>query len=234
MVIPEEEYNRLIQAIETVMAIPFIADVEAFVWEAIVHYVKDLSIPDAVQRGRKKLLFDVVHPNGTGWSCKTLQWSLESPTCEFVIARADVFKKSVDLIGEQLDRDSPVEEIGFALLELWRNKVTGDMQTQRVIDPQLSLLLKQKGRPGKYALLETPLVVPNAEDMEWVWTDETKTGLQGHENEELKFRWYPNQTQLFEVFPIDEAVRFDISIMRLPVNEVVDAIQDRLRHHRLL
>lgn len=103
--VPSGEKARLTQAIRAALAVPFIAGIEGYVWEAIFHYVKGLPLPDPRADLRKKLLFDAVSPSdGIGWSLKAVQ---KTPTIgstfEVVIQRADVMKKRAALGFPNID-----------------------------------------------------------------------------------------------------------------------------------
>ncbi len=99
-----KERARLTQAIRAALAVPFVAGVEGYVWEAVFHYVKDLPLPDPHSDLRKKSLFDAVSANdGIGWSLKAVQKTpTVGSTFEVVIQRADVMKKRA-VLGFQVD-----------------------------------------------------------------------------------------------------------------------------------
>ena len=124
------ERIRLKQAIRAALAVPFIAGVEGYVWEAVFHYVKGLPLPDPHADLRKKLLFDAVSTkDGIGWSLKAVQ---KTPTIgttfEVVIQRADVMKKRVGLGFPKLTLDSSPRTIGAAVLKHWQDKMRVDSQ----------------------------------------------------------------------------------------------------------
>ncbi len=90
------EKERLKDGIRAAFAVPFIDDVEDFIWEAIFSYAKNIPLSDPLTTIRKKLLFDIVDTKASiGWSAKTILWQIR-PHCEFevVIQRADILKKS--------------------------------------------------------------------------------------------------------------------------------------------
>jgi len=91
-----KERARLTQAIRAALAVPFIAGVEGYVWEAVFHYVKGLPLPDPHADLRRKLLFDAVSKKGgIGWSLKAVQKTpTVGATFEVVIQRADVRKSA--------------------------------------------------------------------------------------------------------------------------------------------
>lgn len=197
------EYEQIERALHAAAAVPFIAEVENFVWESIWAYSQGLPNPS---RRRKKLLYDIVDPNNKiGWSAKTLQWPHNNGTCEFVIQRADVIKKREDLGYPGLSVEtSPPQELGTAVLKHWRLKVENDKEAQGVTDSRLALLLKLRGTDLVYPY-EEPLTVPNADDLEWRWTNDNKTGLQARDaSGNLRYRWYQNQKQLFESFDLED------------------------------
>lgn len=90
----ESQLQRLKVGIKSSLSIPLIDSLEDFIWEAIFCYSKGIELVDPLFTLRKKLLFDVVDiPTKTGWSAKSLQWSIYK-NCEFelVIQRADILK----------------------------------------------------------------------------------------------------------------------------------------------
>lgn len=95
----DNEIERLSQAIIATIASPLIGSIEDYTWEAIFHYVKDIPLSDPAL-GRSKLLDDAVDlVTKTGWSLKSLQLNSLNFTSPFlfVIQRADVIKKSIQL-----------------------------------------------------------------------------------------------------------------------------------------
>ena len=98
----------------------------------------------------------------------------------------------------------------------------------------MCILLKSRDRK-RYAYFESQLVEYSAEDLKWGWTNETKTGLQAKRNydNQLVFRWYPNQKQFFERFMLPRnAYTFNIEPVRLSTHDIVAlllaTLQDRL------
>lgn len=84
-----------------------------------------------------------------------------------------------------------------------------------------------------YAFLEEDLSDYNPDELEWRWTTETKTGLQGIQKKDgfCVFRWYPNQKQFFERFILPEnAYIFSIEPKRLSIDAVVDLLLDHLNN----
>jgi hypothetical protein len=139
------ERKRLVSALRVGLSIPVIDDVEDFIWEAIFAYVKGLDLAAI----RNKRLFDAVGRKGEGWSLKTLVWpKLTAGTpFEFVIQRADIFKKSTDLgFLEELARTSDVTDLGRALILHWNRKWETDSAAQNVTDPRVAVLLKSVAR----------------------------------------------------------------------------------------
>lgn len=199
--------------------IPFIDDIEDFVWEVIWAYSQGLPTPES---DRSKRLFDVVDERQRiGWSAKTLVWGLDKVTCEFVIQRADVVKKAALLGFPGLSLMSPADELGAAVLEHWRMKVDADKAFQGVDTARLALLLKSRDR-RTLVPYEEELHVPSSHQVEWHWTDQHRSGLQGFENGELRFRWYPNQKQLFEIIPLRPSQpRITIAAERLTMQELI-------------
>ena len=83
-----KEKQRLVEAIRAVYAIPFVDDIEDYIWEAIFTYSKDIPSVDPLTNIRSKNLFDVVDKKSKiGWSIKAAQVAQNSITlpCEFEI-----------------------------------------------------------------------------------------------------------------------------------------------------
>jgi hypothetical protein len=221
--------KRLTKALAYCYSVPFIDDVEDFVWEAIWSYGIDTEAPDPLNRSKR--LFDITDSSKRiGWSAKTLVWRFEtSKECEFVIQRADVFKKAKELGFKPLNEDSDPQEIGNAVLEHWTRKVKEDMNVQGVDDPRVTILLKNLVAKDsevvlKWAVLEEELVLPNRDEVVWNWTNGDRLGLQGVRKSDgfVLFRWYRNQKQLFErmKFPSNLGVR-EISITRKSAEQIL-------------
>ncbi len=201
----EFSLENLVLALEVCYSIPIIDDVEDFVWEAVWAHLNGVGAPDPLRR--HKLLFDVVdNSSKIGWSAKTLVWAFEvAAQCEFVIQRADVFKKADELGFGHLDRDSDPELIGEAIRIHWLRKVQEDSVAQSVSTRKIAILLKDRQR-RRFGVIEEELEVPDKDELIWAWTNESKTGLQGRSSTDgqLKYRWYANQKQLFEVLPLSK------------------------------
>jgi len=123
-VLTENEIERLRQAIVATIASPLIGSIEDYTWEAIFHYVKNISLADPAL-GRSKLLYDAVDPvTATGWSLKSLQLNNLTTvnTFLFVIQRADIIKKSVQLGFPGLTETSSPDELGAAIIQHWNEK----------------------------------------------------------------------------------------------------------------
>ena len=230
----DDEKERLINGIQATFAIPFIDDIENFIWEAIFAYTKNIPIIDPLTHIRSKRLFDVVDDNRKiGWSIKAVQHQINLP-CQFevVIQRADIFKKATELGFNELSLNSFPEELGVALLKHWYDeKVNKDAQFQGVEDRRVCILLKSRDRRS-YAYFESELVEYFPEDLRWEWTNETKTGLQAKRNSDnqLVFRWYPNQKQFFERFVLPrEAYTFNIEPVRLLTHDIVALLLAKLQ-----
>ena len=211
---------------------PFIDDVEDFIWEAIFCYVKNIPLVDPLTNIRKKRLFDIVDPStSVGWSAKALQSGVDiSRHFELVIQRADIFKKSQELGFNSLSVASPPEDLGLALLRHWYGKVYEDAEAQGVTNRRMCILVKSKDRKT-YGFLEEDLSDYEPPELYWIWTNETKTGLQGIRKKDkfCVFRWYPNQKQFFERFILPENTHiFSIEPTRLPMDEVVDLLLSQL------
>lgn len=220
-----DEIKRLTDALRAAFAIPFIDDIEDFIWERIFAYVRGIPLPDPLFEIRRKRLFDIVDPEQQiGWSAKALQWTVKpNQTFELVIQRADIFKKYADLGFPELSRDSAPQILGRALLEHWYRKIDDDSEAQNVRQKRVCILLKSRDR-RRFAYYEGDLNRYTADSLEWKWTNTTKTGLQGlrYTDGFCVFRWYPNQKQLFERFILpDDAYIFDLEPQRLHLQEVV-------------
>jgi len=212
----EKEIERLKNGIVAAFATPFVDDLEDYVWEAIFSYMKDIPLIDTLTNTRRKLLFDVIDKeNAIGWSAKALRTTV-NPLSEFelVIQRADIFKKAVALGFDALNLASPTDQLGKALLKHWyEGKVYPDAKNQHVVDKRVCILLKSRNLK-RFALYEDRLEEYKQDDLEWHWTDDSRTGLQGIRKEDgfCIFRWYPNQKQLFERFTLPEnAPIFDLN-----------------------
>jgi len=227
------EIERIKIGIQVAFAVPFIDDIEDFIWEAIFSYAKNIPLVDPLTNIRKKHLFDVVDlKTSIGWSAKACQWSI-SPGCAFelVIQRADIFKKGEALGFENLSVDSPTEVLGEALLKHWTLKIESDESAQNVKEKRTCILLKSKDR-RKYAFIEDALHEYSADELEWFWTDENRVGLQGVRKSDgfCTYRWYPNQKQLFERFTLpDEALIFELEPKRLPIDYIVKELIKQLK-----
>lgn len=228
----DAEKKKLADGVSAVLSLPFIDDVEDFIWEGIFCHVKDLPLQDSLLEKRSKRLFDIVDENNhIGWSAKALQWPLKLPAeIELVIQRADIFKKAKLLGYESLSKDTDVSILGEALLRHWNSKIIEDASIQNVVDSRVCILIKSRDRK-KFAYLEEKLRVYNSEELVWHWTDDSRTGLQGvHRETGLKvFRWYPNQKQLFERFQLTvDTYCFELTPRRLPIAKAFSIIATNL------
>ena len=228
------EKERLKKGISAIMSLPFVDDLEDYLWEAVFAYTKEVTLIDPFTTIRSKRLFDVVDTeNRIGWSAKALQWPITTIPCEFelVIQRADIFKKAELLGFPPLTKESDPQQLGAALLKHWYvEKVEKDALLQGVDDGRVCILVKARNRQ-KFAYLEEDVADYRADELAWRWTDESKTGLQGVRRSDgfIAFRWYPNQKQLFERFRLtDSAFIFELQPQRLPLAETIDYISERL------
>lgn len=230
-----QEKGRLKNGIRAAYAVPFVDDVGSFVWEAVFAYVKDVPCVDPLCGRRSKRLYDVVDPvKHIGWSAKSLQWGSVKGDLRFelVIQRADIFKKCKMLGFPILERDSATETLGRALLIHWYNKVYQDADKQGVNDLRICILVKSNDR-RRYAYFEEDIEIFEPKQLEWQWTDETKTGLQGISvaDGDCVFRWYPNQKQLFKSFVLPKDIyQFRLTPKRLPVVVAVETLVETLSH----
>ncbi len=208
MHVNEEEARRALEGISSAYSTPYIDDVEDYVWESIWTYAKGLPSSDRLHRSKR--LFDVVDPaTGRGWSAKTLVVADLTPgrEFEFVIQRADIIKKQLELGFSGLSISvSSAQDLGDAVLAHWRRKVIEDSAFQGVSDPMVAILLKNRSRT-RFAVIEEPLPVPRDDEITWQFTRDDRTGLQGRsvQSGSVLFRWYPNQTQLFERRTVPES-----------------------------
>jgi hypothetical protein len=195
-----DERKRLVDAVRIGFTIPLIDDVEDFIWEAIFSYVKGTSL----SQSRNKRLFDVVDTEGTGWSLKTLVWNRMRPgdSFEFVIQRADIFKKAEALgFKRGLRQDSDTADLGAALIRHWNMKYEADREHQGVHEARIALLLKDTRRSA-FAYVEYAYPPLRERDFTWRWSKEGGYGLQGFERGSLRLKWYYGQKQLFQVFEV--------------------------------
>lgn len=235
----ENEIERLRQAIVATIASPVIGSIEDYTWEAIFHYVKDIPLSDPAL-GRSKLLYDAVDiTTATGWSLKSLQLNNLTPgnTFFFVIQRADIIKKAIQLGFPGLTEQSSPNELGAAIVQHWNEKITSSQTVQGVINSYEGILLKTiKGY--EYIYCEFPLNPLDPNMFSWAWTVDRITGksgagLQGSIAGKTELVWYKNQKQLFRGRTIPpEAVLIRIDRTRLTldryVQTVLSALQDQL------
>lgn len=227
-VVDSDVEARLRAALTSCFATPFIDDVEDFVWESVWAYAMRLALPDPLSRTKR--LFDVVDvKNHIGWSAKTLKWATSASSCEFVIQRADVFKKADELGFKGLTIDSPAQRIGDAVLTHWLQKVNSDSSVQGVKDKRVCILFKDQSRRN-LSVAEGALHIPDHGDISWNWTDNTKTGLQGkHPDGSVVYRWYRNQKQLFERMNMPKALlTLQLSGSRLSADTFNEAVLSAL------
>src|SRR5450759_3445225 len=121
----KSEKTRLRNGLQAAFEIPIIDDVEDYVWEAVFHYVKNIPLKNPITQGRTKELFDAVAPDGRGWSLKTLLCSNQDvgSNFEFIIQRADIFKKAVNLgFAAGLHANSVTDDLGKAIVRHWNAK----------------------------------------------------------------------------------------------------------------
>lgn len=226
-----EEIEKLKQAIIATIASPVIGSIEDYSWEAIFHYVKNLPLADPAL-GRSKLLHDAVDiTTRTGWSLKTLQLNSLAPGTPFlfVIQRADVIKKAVQLGSPGLTENSSPADIGAAIIKHWNEKITVSRLAQGVTTSYEGILLKTiKGI--EYVYGEYPLNLLDPTIFSWAWTIDRNTGgtgagLQGSVAGKTELVWYKNQKQLFKAQTIStQAVRITIERNRLTLNNYVKTI----------
>jgi hypothetical protein len=228
----EDEKQRLTKALRAAFAIPFIDDIEDYIWEAVLAYAKNIPLVDPFSSTRAKDLFDFVDTSaGVGWSAKALQWQV-APEVEFelVIQRADIFKKASELGFGRLSSKSPPEDLGAALLTHWHQKVDGDAKKQGVSEKRVAILVKSLDR-RTFAYYEDLIALYSREELRWKWTDRTRTGLQGIRKRDrfVVYRWYPNQKQFFERFTLPkDAYVFTLDPKRIQLPSLVELIDREL------
>lgn len=235
----DSEIERLSQAIIATIASPVIGSIEDYTWEAIFHYIKDIPLSDPAL-GRSKLLYDAVDlVTKTGWSLKSLQLNslnFASPFL-FVIQRADVIKKAVQLGFPGLTEQSLPNELGSAIIQHWNEKIILSQAAQSVVNSYEGILLKTiKGY--EYIYCEFPLNPLDPNTFSWAWTVDKTTGgsgagLQGSVAGKTELVWYKNQKQLFRARTIPtQAVRVTVARNRLTldryVKTVLSALQDQI------
>lgn len=223
-----DQLERIQKGLRAAIAVPFIDDIEDYVVEAILEYTKGIEGIDPFTNIRSKLLYDVVDTkNKIGDSVKSLKWAFTVGTeFEVVIQRADIFKKSASLGFGHLNMSTDPQTLGAALLEHWRRKVEADAAVQHVKDRRIFVLLKSKNN-RQFAFLEEDIRLYRPQELTWIWTDETKTGLQGIRNEDQMcvYRWYPNQKQFFERFKLPSRIQqIELEPIRLKKAQVVDIL----------
>ncbi|MEH1840397.1 MAG: hypothetical protein V7L20_16945 [Nostoc sp.] len=235
----DNEIERLSQAIIATIASPVIGSIEDYTWEAIFHYVKDIPLSDPAL-GRSKLLYDAVDlVTKTGWSLKSLQLNSLNFTNPFlfVIQRADVIKKAVQLGFPGLTEQSLPNELGSAIIQHWNQKIILSQATQSVVNSYKGILLKTiKGY--EYIYCEFPLNPLDPNTFSWAWTVDRTTGvsgagLQGSVAGKIELVWYKNQKQLFQARTIPtQAIRITVERTRLTldryVETVLSALQDQI------
>ncbi|MDJ0615821.1 MAG: hypothetical protein QNJ63_03570 [Calothrix sp. MO_192.B10] len=232
----EPEIEKLKQAIIATVASPVIGSIEDYTWEAIFHYVKNIPLSDPAL-GRSKLLYDAVDTTtADGWSLKSLQLSSlnTGDSFLFVIQRADVIKKAVQLGFPGLTEQSSPHELGTAIIQHWNEKIISSQATQNVVNSYEGILLKTiKGY--EYVYCEFPLYTFDPNTFSWAWTVNKKTGkkgagLQGSIAGKTELVWYKNQKQLFRArtIPLD-AVRITVKRTRLTFDQYVETVISALQ-----
>ncbi|WP_414564232.1 MULTISPECIES: hypothetical protein [unclassified Anabaena] len=221
------------------MASPMIGSIEDYTWEAIFHYIKDIPLSDPAL-GRSKLLYDAVDlVTKTGWSLKSLQLNRLNlgSTFFFVIQRADIIKKAIQLGFTGLTEQSSPNELGSAIIQHWNEKIISSQVAQSVVASYESIFLKTiKGY--EYIYCEFPLHPLDPNQFTWAWTVDKITGrsgagLQGSIAGKIELVWYKNQKQLFRARTIPtQAVRITVDRTRLTldryVETVISALEDQI------
>jgi hypothetical protein len=235
----ESEIERLRQAVVATIASPVVGSIEDYTWEAIFHYLKDIPLSDPAL-GRSKLLYDAVEAaTATGWSLKSLQLKKFTAVNAFlfVIQRADIFKKAIQLGFPGLTEQSSPNELGAAIIQHWNEKIISSQAVQGAVNSYEGILLKTI-RGYEYIYCEFPLNPLDPSAFSWAWTVDRTTGglgagLQGSIAGKTELIWYKNQKQLFRARTIPpEAVHIRVERTRLTldryVQTVISALQDQL------
>lgn len=221
----KSEKARLRIGLRVAFAIPIIDDVEDYVWEAVFHYVKNIPLKNPITQGRTKELFDAVAPDGRGWSLKTLLCSGQEvgSNFEFVVQRADIFKKAIDLgFPAGLHAHSAPKNLGKALVRHWNAKFQKDSKAQKVTDARICILLKNRPRKD-FTYVEFGYPPLNEKGYEWSWSKQDGLGLKGFREQQVHFKWYHGQKQLFEVFQIPkEAYKFQLDWKRMELKDFME------------
>lgn len=231
----DDEITRLRQAIIATIASPVIGSIEDYTWEAIFHYVKNIPLLDP-SLGRSKLLYDAVDlVTQTGWSLKSLQLNKLNLGSQFlfVIQRADIIKKAVQLGYPGLSEESSPNMLGAAIIQHWNEKILSSQAAQNIVNSYESILLKTiKGY--EYIYCEFPLYPLDPNIFSWAWTVDKRTGLsgaglQGTVEGKTELIWYKNQKQLFRARTIPEqAVRITVERTRLTLQRYVETVLSAL------
>jgi hypothetical protein len=220
----EAEKTKLRDGLLAAYSVPLIDDVVGYVWEAIFHHVKGIKLADPITEGRNKQLFDAVAADGRGWSLKTLVWANQTVgfNFEFVIQRADIFKKAVELgFKKGLNAKSTPNSLGKALVRHWNAKFKRDSKAQKVSDPRVCILMKDLARKN-FTYVEFGYPSLNENDYTWAWSKQDGLGLKGSKNGVTRFKWYHGQKQLFEVFQIPkEAYKLQVDWKRRTLTDFV-------------
>lgn len=218
------EKGRLREGLLAAFSVPVIDDVEDYVWEAVFHHVKNIELVDPIKQGRTKQLFDAVAEDGRGWSLKTLVWENQEigSSFEFVIQRADVFKKARDLgFSRGLSSSSAPRSLGKALVRHWNAKFEKDSAEQDVSDPRVCILLKDSARRN-FTYVEFAYPPLKEDDYTWRWARTGGAGLKGIRDDRTRFKWYHGQKQFFEVFQIPEqAYKFELDWRRPSLKDFI-------------
>jgi hypothetical protein len=230
-VLTENEIERLRHAIIATIASPVIGSIEDYTWEAIFHYVKNIPLSDPAL-GRSKLLYDAVDKtSATGWSLKSLQLNslnVINPFL-FVIQRADIIKKAVQLGFPSLTEQSSPAELGAAIVQHWNEKIISSQAAQNIRNSYEGILLKTiKGY--EYSYCEFPLNPLDPKIFSWAWkvdrvTGRSGVGLEGSIAGKTELVWYKNQKQLFRARTIPpEAVSIKVDRTRLTLDQYVQTV----------
>ena len=226
-----DEKSLLRAGLEASFTVPIIDDVEDFVWEAIFHYVKGVRLPDPITEGRTKQLFDACADDGRGWSLKTLLWDRQDPgsSFEFVIQRANIFKKAAELgFPKGLTPRSEVADLGAALIRHWNKKFQTDLASQRVKDPRIAMLLKNRAR-DHFVYMEFDYPPLDERDYTWEWSTKEGLGLKGYAARRVRLKWYHGQKQLFQVYEVPvEGYSFNLDWQRASLADFVQKVRRAL------
>lgn len=217
----KEEKQRLVEGIQAYTLIGN-GDINGYHWEDLFSHVK--SIPKT-KNGLK--LYDIVNiEKKIGWSAKTKEVTtneiLPGSTVNIVIQRSNIFSHD-----NTLSKDSPVEQLGEALLRYWNTeKISNNMESQGVEDSRVCILIKSKNR-SQFAYYESSIEVYDFEEIEWKWNCDLKIGLTGVRRVDgaIKYVWNPNQSHFREIVYLPKDLEiFSAPTKKMDTSELIEIL----------